>query len=97
MIVDLENTNLYIKNGYTDLRKQVSSIIENEQMNMDAFTQSIFLFCSRQRKLIRCIYWDKTGFCMWQKRLEKAKFPWPQTTQEALNISKNQLEMLLAA
>ena len=33
---------------------------------------SIFIFCSRDRKLLKILYWDRNGFCMWQKGLESS-------------------------
>ncbi|WP_083963614.1 IS66 family insertion sequence element accessory protein TnpB [Spirochaeta cellobiosiphila] len=44
-------------------------------MEKDPLSQSLFLFCGRNRKLIKVLYWDRNGFCLWQKRLERDKFP----------------------
>jgi transposase len=41
------------------------------------------------------LYWDKNGFCLWFKRLEKYKFPWPKNAEEARQISFEELQMLL--
>ena len=65
-------------------------------MNLDLFSSSIFLFSNKQRKLLKVLYWDKNGFCLWQKRLEKDKFPWPQDENQAFKISFEQLKLLLS-
>jgi transposase len=97
MLIDLSEFTIYIKPGRTDMRKQANglSIIADEEMELDVRTKNIFLFCSKDRKLIKCLYWDRNGFCLWQKRLEKYKYPWPQTEEAAKQITHEQLRMLL--
>ena len=41
------------------------------------------------------MYWDRNGFCMWMKRLEQDKFPWPRNKDEVKEITRKQLKMLL--
>jgi transposase len=97
MIIDFDTVSLFIKPGPTDMRKQINGltlIVQNE-MRMDPFSLSLFMFCNKQRKLLKVVYWDKTGFALWYKRLEKARFPWPQTKEEALSISLEQFKLLL--
>jgi len=97
VIIDWDNLSLYVRPGCTDMRKAVNglSIIVQEEMEQDLFSASMFLFRNRTGKLLKALYWDKTGFCLWQKRLEKQKFPWPDTEEEARKISFDQLIMLL--
>jgi transposase len=97
MILDFENLHFYVRPGVTDMRKQINglSVIADEEMNQNPGSGSLFLFCSRNRKLLKCIYWDRNGFCLWLKRLEKGKFPWPETAEKARQINLDQLKMLL--
>lgn len=97
MFPDFTSVQIYIRPGVTDMRKQVNglSLITEEEMELPLGTGSLFLFCSRDRKLLKCIWWDRNGFCLWQKRLEKGKYPWPETEQQARKISSDQLKMLL--
>jgi transposase len=64
-------------------------------MLQDRFSGSVYLFCNRQRKLLKAVYWDKTGFWLSQKRLEKDKYPWPDTMEAAQQLSGDELSMLL--
>ena len=98
MKINLEEARIYVRPGATDLRKGVSglcSIIGNE-MNLDALCGSAFLFCNKTHKLLKVIFWDRTGFWLAQKRLEKTTWPWPMTEDAAREIKSEQLDMLLS-
>ena len=98
MIINLKEYQFYLKPGITDMRKAIGGLtllIQNE-MKLSPFSKCMFLFCNRTGKNMKIVYWDKNGFCLWQKKLEKQKFPWPSTEQEAHEISFEQLKMLLS-
>jgi transposase len=67
-----------------------------EQMKGDPFSGSVFIFCNRDRRLLKAVWWDRTGFWLSQKRLEKEKFPWPENEGEAEELSGEELRMLLS-
>jgi len=98
MFIDLEKTSIYVKPGATDMRKAINglSILVSESMEMNALSGSVFVFCSRNRKVLKALYWDGTGFWMMVKRLEVHRFPWPRDGSEAKEISREQLYMLLS-
>ena len=76
MIVDFSKVRIYIKPGATDMRKQINglSIIVEEELKMDIFRGNMYMFCNRNRRILKILYWDRNGFCLWLKRLEKDKF-----------------------
>ena len=98
MILDLSKTRIFVRPGQTDLRKAVNglSAIVQEKMKQDPFNGSVYIFCNRERKLLKAVYWDKNGFWLNQKRLEKDRFPWPQDEREVKELEAEQLLMLLA-
>jgi transposase len=98
MRVDLSKVRIYIRPGYTDLRKAVNglSALIQEKMQTDPFSGNVFVFCNRERRLLKAVWWDKTGFWLSQKRLEEAKYPWPESKEETEELSREQLEMLLS-
>jgi len=98
MIFDLEKTKVFIKPGFTDMRKASNglTVIIQEEMKEDPFSDSMYLFCSRNRRLLKAVYWDKTGFWLCQKKLEKDKYPWPDTVEEARELNGEEFKMLLA-
>ena len=98
MTLDLSKARIFIRPGHTDLRKAsngLTSMIQ-EEMEGDPFSGDVYIFCNRERKLLKAVYWDRTGFWLCQKRLEKEKFPWPCTSEEARELSSGELSMLLA-
>ena len=56
---------------------------------------SLYLFAGMGGRRLKVLYWDRNGFCLWQKRLEQDRFPWPREPGEARSISWAQLELLL--
>jgi transposase len=97
MTIDVNTVRIFIRPGITDLRKAVnglSGIIE-QQMTEEPFSGNVYLFCNRDRKLLKAIYWDRNGFWLNQKRLEKDKYPWPDTSEAVLELNTAQLTMLL--
>jgi len=97
MTIDLSTIKIFIRPGITDLRKAINGLtgIIEQQMEGEPFSGNVYLFCNRDRKLLKAIYWERNGFWLMQKRLEKDKFPWPQTHEAAQELSGEELGMLL--
>ena len=98
MTFDISNAKIYIRPGHTDMRKAVNGLtaIVQTKMSQDALSGNLYLFCSRNRQLLKAVWWDKTGFWLSQKRLEKDKYPWPQDEREVQELTGEQLQMLLS-
>ncbi len=98
MILDLHQVRIFVRPGKTDLRKGANGLLAiiQENMKSDPFDGSVFLFCNKDRKLLKAIWWDASGFWLSQKRLEKAHFPWPADEVAAQEITADELKMLLA-
>ena len=98
MTIDLSKTRIFLRPGYTDLRKAVNglAIIIEQQMAGEPFSGNVYLFCNRERKLLKAVYWEKNGFWLSQKRLEKDKYPWPETGEAARELGGDELLMLLS-
>jgi transposase len=98
MITAPSDVKIYLALGATDMRKSINglSIIASEQMKLDIFSGHLFVFCNRSRTILKILYWDRNGFCIWQKRLEKDRFKWPGTHKEVMNIGEKELSWLVA-
>jgi len=90
---------LYIHRDPVDFRKSINGLgmIVQEEMKKDLRSSSLFVFCNRRRTHMKILYFDKSGFAIWYKRLEESKFPWPKhlTEEATIQLSAKDLEMLL--
>ncbi len=95
---DFQSVSIFVRPGITDMRKQANglSVLVEQQMEQDPGSGNLYLFCNREKKLLKCLWWDRNGFWLAQKRLEKGRYPWPNTNEEARSISAEQLIMLLS-
>jgi transposase len=88
---------IYLALGITDMRKSINglSILVESHLELDPFSGHLFIFCNRRRTILKKLYWDRNGFCIWQKRLEKEYFKWPKTSGETLMIDERELIWLM--
>ncbi len=88
---------VYLACGYTDLRRGIdglASIVE-QQFHLDAFSNTLFLFCGRRKDRIKGLYWEGDGFLLVYKRLESGSFQWPRNGAEARELSAQQYRWLM--
>jgi transposase len=97
MLGQQHDVQIFIALGATDMRKSINglSIIVEEELGLDLFTGNFFVFCNRNRDIVKILYWNLNGFCVWKKRLEQDKFRWPESEQEVMRISRSALNWLL--
>ncbi|MDL1984522.1 MAG: IS66 family insertion sequence element accessory protein TnpB [Deltaproteobacteria bacterium] len=97
MLLSSVQTKVYLAIGNTDMRKAINglSILVQESMDLDPFSGHLFVFCNRKRNIIKILYWDRNGFCLWSKRLEKHFFRWPESSEEVMKIDQRELMWLV--
>ena len=89
---------VYLHRNPVDFRKAINGlcIVVEQEMAMNPFDESLFIFCNRGRDKLKVLHWDKTGFVLWYKRLEKEKFKWPhKATEDVIQVNEQALEWLL--
>lgn len=82
-----------------DFRKSINGLaaLVESDTDLPLNTGTLFLFTNKQRDKIKILYWDKTGFALWYKRLGKNKFKWPsKEDNQVFTLSQMELEQLLA-
>ncbi len=91
------NRKVFLAPGVTDLRKSINGLVVlvESQMELELFSGYLFGFCNRSRNLIKLLYWDRNGFCLWMKRLEKDRFKWPQKSVDSIAVTGRELAWLL--
>jgi len=75
--------------------RQVLPSTVADHLDLDPFSGHVFAFCNRGQTTIKILYWDRNGFFLWQKRLEKHRFAWPQSEAHVLDLNSRQLAWLL--
>jgi transposase len=97
MITLPANLRVFLAPGSTDMRKAINtlSILVEDTLRLNPLSGHFFVFCNRGRTIVKVLYWDRNGFCLWQKRLEKHRFKWPENEDQALEIGARELAFLL--
>ena len=83
--------------GVTDMRRGFTglSAMVADKLGQDPFGGHLFVFRGRRGDLIKALWWDGQGFCLFAKRLEKGRFVWPSPADGKVVITPAQLAMLL--
>lgn len=93
-----EFNKIFIHRGFVDMRKSINglSIIVAEEMKLDLKSSSLFIFTNKRRTHMKILYFDRSGFALWLKRLEGTKFSWPKRIEkEVIEVEAKDLELLL--
>ena len=92
-----ETTRVFFVLGSTDMRKGINTLAleVTSHSGLNPLDNSLYVFCSRDRRKLKVLYWDRNGFCLFQKCLEKDKFQWPEQNQEFIALSVRELHWLL--
>lgn len=89
---------VYLCTAPVDFRKGIHSlaILVEQVLALDPFSAHLFVFCNRNRTAIKLLYWESTGFVLWHKKLEQARFKWPKHHNgEVMTLTGQQLNWML--
>ena len=97
MITWSASAKVYLHLQPVDFRKAINglSVIIEDAIGVSPFSPALFVFCNKQRTQLKVLYWDDTGFALWQKRLEKERFKWPKKDDDSMVINHEQWLWLL--
>lgn len=90
---------IYMASTHTDMRKGVDGLfaLVRNQLQLDPFSKSLFVFYSRQRNRLKILTWEGNGFSVYYKRLERGTFAIPHASSDQLflTLSSTDLAMIL--
>lgn len=88
---------VYLACGPTDLRKSIDGLaaLVQEGFGLNPFSESLFVFCNRDRDKLKMLFWDHNGFWLFYRRLERGKFQWPTENAVGVSVSGRELRWLL--
>ena len=91
------NTKIWLAAGVTDMRRGFTTLAAQAEtvLKQDPFAGHMFVFRGRRGDLIKIIWWDGQGACLFSKRLERGRFVWPSAADGKITVTAAQLSMLL--
>jgi transposase len=97
MIALPAGTRIWIVAGVTDLRAGFTGLSARVQtkLEQDPFSGHVFVFRGRRGHLLKLLWWDGQGLCLFAKRLERGRFLWTKAEDGSVCLSRAQLSMLL--
>ena len=90
---------VYLCREPIDFRKGINTlaVLVEEVLRLNPFSEHLFVFTNRRADKVKILYWERSGFCLWQKRLEQERFKWPLHFDAAVvTLTAQELEWLLA-
>ena len=99
MMIIPAGVKVHLALGVTDMRKGMDGLamLAQEVLKKDPFSGHLFAFRGRRTNLIKLLFWDGTGLCLFSKRIDRGHFVWPRMSVpgESIPLSPVQLAMLL--
>lgn len=98
MITLPETLDILVAADFVDMRKQIDGlcILVCDDLKQSPQSQTVFVFYNRSRDKVKLLVWDREGFVLIYKRLEKGKFHFPLGKLDPYLITQAQLKWLLA-
>ena len=79
-----------MRRGFNTLAAQAEQVLDG-----DPFCGHLFVFRGRRGDLLKIIWWDGQGACLFSKRLERGRFVWPAARDGKVNLTAAQAWRLL--
>jgi transposase len=88
---------VFVKNGPTDMRRSFNglALMVAEQFAQSSLDNHLFVFFNRKSDTVKLLYWDRNGYCLWSKRLERGVFCLPAIAEQTYSLSLHELNLLL--
>jgi len=97
MIAPPGSVRVFLWRGATDLRGSYDRLcgMSRSHLGEDPVSGHLFVFCNRRRTQVKILYWDRDGFAVWQKRLERGTYRIPQCADGKMELRMADLYSLL--
>ncbi len=93
------STKVFLASEATDMRNSIDGLcsLAKTKLQGDVFSGHLFVFFGRQKDRVKILFWDRGGFVVFYKRLEKGRFRLPpvDNTSPSISLDSTQLFMLL--
>ncbi|EPN2807627.1 IS66 family insertion sequence element accessory protein TnpB [Serratia marcescens] len=97
MIMPPAGTKIWIAAGITDMRNGFNGLASKVQNTLkdDPFSGHLFIFRARSGRMVKLLWADRDGLCIYMKCLERSRFVWPIAREGKVHLTRAQLSMLL--
>jgi transposase len=91
-------TRVFVADRPVDFRKAINGLVAQVDAQFEQLptSGSVYVFYNRLCDRVKCLFWDKNGFVLYQKRLERGRFKFGKSPDGAFSITQSQLDWLLA-
>ncbi len=88
---------VWLATGHTDMRKGFDglAVLVQETLKRNPHSGNLFVFRGRRGGLLKVLWHDGQGMCLFAKRLERGRFIWPSPADGTVGISASQLAYML--
>jgi transposase len=96
-MIPIPTGRIWVAAGVTDMRKGFDGLaaLVQESLKENPFSGQLFVFRGKRGDLVKLLWWNGDGLCLFAKRLERGRFVWPQASNGTVALSPAQLSMLL--
>lgn len=97
MITLPADTHVWLAAGATDMRRGMNGLaaLVETTLATTPYSGHVFAFRGKRGDLVKLLWADRDGLCLFVKRLERGRFVWPQATHGSVSLTGAQLSMLL--
>ena len=97
MISPSPSTRIYLACGATDMRKGFNglAVLAQQVLRKNPHSGALFAFRGKRGDLVKLLWYDGQGMCLFSKRMDRGRFVWPVTRTGKVHLSSAQLSMLL--
>ena len=90
-------TRVFLSTAPADMRKSFDGLaaLVKAHLGSDPLSGDLFVFRGKRGDMMKILYWDGTGMCLFSKRLESGRFIWPPVVDENLHLTAAQLSLLM--
>lgn len=87
----------YLSREAADMRKSYDGLggLVRQGLGRDPLSGEVFIFLNRRRTQMKLLVWDRSGFVIWGKRLERGTFELPRSSEAGASVLMSWEELVL--
>jgi transposase len=91
------STRIFLACGATDMRKGFDglAVMTQQVLEQSPHSGALFVFRGKRGYLVKLLWYDGQGMCLFSKRMDRGRFVWPSTKMGSVVMTAAQLSMLL--